>query len=610
MLRPHGRSSLSFQNISRVRLGRTRDSSTITLRRGSILLLGIYLLLAGIVARLFYWQVIQSTALQAAAENQYQRTLTQSGQRGSIFTSDGFTLVQNKKMYRLFAHPHLVAENPSAIATTLATLLAPDSSTYAVASSAADQKKTLDSLQSDLLAKLTKPNSKWISLQSGVSEETKERIEALRHSFIGFDPLYRREYPEASLAAHVVGFVGKDSGGSDIGYFGLEGALENELKARTTTSKIVTDALGVQLGGDASVAPNALNGRNVYTTIRRDIQHLVEEQLAQGIERYGAKSGEIIVMDPKTGKILGMAAFPKFEPAAFFSYDPATYRNPSLTALYEPGSTFKTLTVAAGVDAGVISASTECTKCATARQFGKYTIRTWNDSYTPNITMEMGLAKSDNTAMIFIAELLGKDRFSEYLRKFGVGEPLKIELQGDVATPFPNKMGPVELATTSFGQGVSMTSLQLMRAVSAIANGGEMMRPQIVERVQDPSTGEVIFNQPVLERRVVSNAAASEVTKMMVTAAAQGEAQWIASKTHTIAGKTGTSQVAVNGSYDPDKTIASFIGFAPPNNPKFIMLVKLNETTSSPWAAETAAPLWYKTAEKLYLLLNIPPDHQ
>jgi cell division protein FtsI/penicillin-binding protein 2 len=610
MLRTQVRSSISFKNISRVRLGRTREHTPSSLYRGRVLLLSLYLLLGGVIARLFYWQIIQGSELQAAAENQYQRTLTQSGQRGTIVTSDGYALVQNKKIYRIFAHPHLVSENPQAVATTLATLLTPDIPASSQATTAASQREALQSLTSNLLSKLTKPNTKWISLHNGVSEETKQQIEGLQHAFIGFDPLYRREYPEASLAAHLVGFVGKDADGGDIGYFGLEGALENELKARSSTRKIITDALGVQLGGEANRTPNALNGRDIYTTIRRDIQYLLEEQLAQGIEKYGAASGEIIVMDPKTGKILGMAAHPKFDPATFISYDPTTYRNPSLTALYEPGSTFKTLTVAAGVDAGVVSASTECTQCAGPRQFGKFTIRTWNDTYTPNISIEMGLAKSDNTAMIYTAELLGRGRFSEYLRQFGVGEPLKIELQGDLATPFPEKLGPVELATTSFGQGVSMTSLQLMRAVGTIANGGVMMRPQIVERVEDPSTGEVLFNQPIEERRVISAAAAAEVTKMMVTAAAQGEAQWIASKTHTIAGKTGTSQVAVNGEYDPDKTIASFIGFAPPNNPQFTMLVKLNEPTSSPWAAETAAPLWYSTAEKLYLLLNIPPDRQ
>ena len=568
-------------------------------KRESILLIGVLLSLLAITARLFYWQVVQAKSLQAAAEDQYQRTVTTAGSRGAIYTADGYPLVTNEPIYRLFAHPHILSERPAFIAQSLVDILAEQQAATGAAKVA---------LEEELTAKLSKTDTKWVSLFQSVTEESKNKITELDIVGLGFDPYERRAYPEASMAAHITGFVGKDSEGVDVGYFGIEGALEKELQARSTTSTVLTDALGLQLFGNNSQLPRTLDGREVVTTIRRDVQFILEQYLEAGIEQYGATSGEVIVMEPSTGKILGMATFPNYDQAQFYKYEPELYKNPSVANVYEPGSTFKVLTVAAGIDAGVITPETTCPKCAGPRTFGKYTIRTWNDEYHPDITMEQALAKSDNTGMIFIAEQLGTDTFVSYLQKFGIGKALDIDLQEDTSTPFRDSWGPVELATTSFGQGVSVNSLQLVRAVGAIANQGKMMKPIIVDKVRDPLSGDTLVTPIQQEAEVVSPQTASTVTSMMITAAQAGEAQWTASKTHTIAGKTGTSQIAVEGGYAEDRTVASFIGFAPPKNPQFIMLVKLTEPSSSPWAAETAAPLWYKIADRLFLLFTIPPD--
>ncbi len=222
--------------------------------------------------------------------------------------------------------------------------------------------------------------------------------------------------------------------------------------------------------------------------------------------------------------------------------------------------------------------------------------------------MTEALEKSDNTAMIFIAEKVGADTMREYIQKFGIGQPIGIELQGDQSTPFPTQWGPIELATISFGQGISATSLQMVRAVATIARGGQMITPRIIKATRDQQQ-----EQPtpiVTGEQVITPETAATVKTMMIASAQHGEAQWVYSKKFSSAGKTGTSQIAENGSYNTDKTIASFIGFAPPDKPKFVMLVKLIEPQSSPWAAETAAPLWYKIADQLHLLLNIPYDAQ
>lgn len=574
--------------------------------RSKIILGLLYFLLLAIAARLFYWQILKNNDLTLAAENQYSRSVTLTGNRGSIFTADGYTLVSNEEVYTLFAQPHVLKQDPDSIVEKILPILLSDLEEFTEASESSSQKEIAQTFESSLKDKLNK-NAKWISLKTNVSQKSKELIQELEIYGLGFDRHLRRYYPEASMAAHVTGFVGKDESGYDIGYFGIEGAMEQELKARTAKNTILTDALGLQLSGRNTIEEQLIDGRNVTLTIRRDIQNIIESELRMAIEKYGAKSGEIIVMEPSTGKILGLAAYPNYEQAKFYKSASSSHKNPTLSDLYEPGSTLKALTVSAGIEEGVITPETQCDVCAGPRTYGKYTIRTWNNEYTPNISMKEGLAKSDNTAMIFIAEKLGQETFKNYLRKFKIGDELRIDLQEDHTTPFPKDWGTVKLATTSFGQGIVANSMQVLRAINTIANDGVMMRPMIVESVKNTSTGEIITHQPTQEGRIISSETAQTVTKMLINSAQHGEAQWIASRTYPIAGKTGTSQVVTEKGYDSKKTIASFVGYAPPDKPKFIMITKLVEPTSSPWAAETAAPLWHKIANKLYLLLDITP---
>ncbi|NCQ65473.1 MAG: hypothetical protein AUJ41_00695 [Candidatus Pacebacteria bacterium CG1_02_43_31] len=572
--------------------------------RGKIVLVMIYLGFLAIISRLFFWQIVKSDDLQQQAEDQYRRSETLTGNRGSIFTSDGFALATNKRVYTLFAQPHVIEDEPANISKLLMPYLLNELDEYKDATDSATKEEIANNFEAQIKTRLEKKDSKWISLKANISEDTKKQIENLNIFALGFDPHLKRFYPEASMAAHLTGFVGKDESGDDIGYFGIEGALENELKARSTQNTVIADALGLQLSGQNSINESLIDGRDVTTTIRRDVQYLIEEEIELAVQKYGAKSGEVIVMDPKTGKVLGLAAYPDYSQAEFYKSDPQFHKNPSLSNLYEPGSTFKAVTVSAGIEEGVIEPDTICTNCDAPRRFGQYTIRTWNDVYNPEITITDAIAKSDNIAMIFVAEKLGIDKFKDYLHKFGVGEELKIDLQEDKSTPFPDQWGDVKLATTSFGQGLVVNTMQVLRVFATIANGGVMMRPTIIDNVKNPTTGEIIVNQPIEERTVISKKTADTVTKMLISSAEHGEAQWTASKSYITAGKTGTSQVVTENGYDNEKTIASFVGFTPPENPKFVMITKLVEPTVSPWAAETAAPLWYKIANKLNLLLN------
>ena len=578
--------------------------------RNKVVIFCIYFGLLSILSRLFYWQIIEGSWLKTAANNQYQRTLTQQGKRGQIFTSDKHLLVGNISKYRLVAYPQLLTESPDKISQLINPIIINDYEEYQDASESAKKEELSKNLQQTIKQKLEKKEAKWVSLLPSLAEKTKNRVEELDIAGLDFEDTSVRFYPEASMAAHLTGFVAKDEGGQDVGYFGVEGALNKELSGKKRKITLTTDAFGFSLLGQKNSSSNSNQGRDVVLTVQRDIQSLIETELKKGMDRYGAKAGEIVIIEPQTGKILALAAEPKYDQEKYYQYDPSLYKNPLLINLFEPGSIMKTLTVSAGIDTESITPDTQCPRCDGPKTIGKYTIRTWNDEYHPQINMSDALAKSDNIAMIFIAEEMGSDVFEEYLRNFGIGEELGVDLHGDNSTPFPQKWGPVELATRSFGQGISTTSLQMAKAVSAIANRGQLMQTQVIESVIDPD-GEEIVVQPKKVRQVISDKTAQQVTEMMVYAAQSGEAQWTYPKTHTVAAKTGTSQIpAQDGGYREDATIASFIGFSPPSNPKFLMLVKLVEPQSSPWAAETAAPLWYKIAEKLFLSLNIPPDHQ
>ena len=263
--------------------------------------------------------------------------------------------------------------------------------------------------------------------------------------------------------------------------------------------------------------------------------------------------------------------------------------------------------MAAALDARAVTPETICETCGGPIQIGGYTIRTWNDVYYPNSTMTEVIVHSDNTGMVFAVRKLGLDTLYEYLVRFGIGEKTGIDLEEESKVELRQKKEwkEIDLATASFGQGIAVTGIQMARIVATIANGGVMLKPQVVHKVE----GEVELElKPKPGKRVLSNETARLLTEMMVTAVEKGEAKWAKPDGYRIAGKTGTAQIPVAGHYDEDKTIVSFVGFAPSENPVFAMLVKLREPQSSPWGSETAAPLWFAIAKDLFYYYGIQPE--
>jgi len=406
-----------------------------------------------------------------------------------------------------------------------------------------------------------------------------------------------------------LGFVGKNEGGGDQGYFGLEGYYDLVLSGKPGFIRREKDASGVPILEGVNKEIEAVRGVNLLTHIDKTIQLTIEKKLKEGMEKYGSDSGTVIVMDPKNGAILAMSSYPSYDPDNYYEYGDEYFSNPAISDTFEPGSVFKVIVMASGLDAAVIEPETKCDICSGPYRIGKYFIETWDKVYNPESTMTEVIVNSDNVGMSFVSKKLGTDKMYDYLKKFGIGESTGIDLQGEANIELRNKKewGDIELATASFGQGVAITPMQLIKGISVIANSGIMMTPQVVDKIEVDGWQEDI--DPVNEGRVISEKAASEISAMMAEAARSGEAKWTHLKGFKIAGKTGTAQIPIAGHYDDEKTIASYVGFVPYDDPKFIMLVTLKEPQSSPWASETAAPLWYSIAKDLFAYFGIQPEN-
>lgn len=539
-----------------------------------------------LLLRLGYWQIWKNAELSAVAQQQYDRLQEIPPERGLILDRNDYVLAGNEEVYTLFAQPHLLQESPESIAAKLAPLL-----TDTAASDSAQQQLEWQELITTRLSS----ERKWVSLATGLTREQEERIKALNIFTLGFDPILARRYPDASVSAHLLGFVGKDDQGQDQGYFGVEGYYDRELRGRPGKQELQRSASGLPLLAASSLhETQPEEGRNLRLTIDKSLQQSLEMLLADGLERYGAVSGEVLVMDPQTGDILALAALPSYDPRNFVSADPSLYRNPAVSDLFEPGSTLKVLTVAAAVENRVANAETTCPVCGGPRVISGFPIRTWNEAYNPNISVRDALAKSDNTAMVYLQDLIGKQQLLQWWVKFGLSTSTGVDLQGEAKPVWrvDKEWREIDVATSSFGQGIAITSLQLVRAVASLANGGYLVQPRVVSALQSGSEWQAV---PVQKgEKLLSDTTLQAVNEMMVYSAQQGDSKWTTSRTVNVAGKTGTAQIADSGTYLEDQTIASFIGFAPAEAPEFVMLVKLRAPKTSPWGSETAAPLWYK----------------
>lgn len=540
-------------------------------------LVAVGLSLAGliIVGRLFAFQIYQGEDFKKILTKELP--VTDQPERGVIFDRNGAILAVDRWDYRVAVSPSILTD-PEELANSLAPIL--------------------QIPRSQLIYDMESPYM-YVVLAPRVTSDVADAIRELEYADeVQLDPLPRRFYPQDSLMCHVLGFVNYDN----IGSAGVEGKYQNELAGEAASATVAISPLREQ----KSVI--AREGSDLVLTIDRNIQYVVEQHLKEALVEHGAVSGSIIVMNPRTGAILAMAAEPCYSPNNFYDLPEGATFNPLVSAVYEPGSVMKLITMAAALDSGTVTPQTTYNDTG-AIEVGGHISYNWDRAAHGTVDMTTLLARSLNVGAATIATWMGPTTFYDYFQRFGFGRPTNIDIMSEASglMPLPGSSDWQEsfLATNAYGQALAVTPLQMISSVSALANNGTLMQPYVVAEIHDENG--IRRHEPTPAGQVVSPNTAAQMTAM-ATVAVQQEVQEALVEGYTVAGKTGTAQIAEPFGYNPTDVIGSFIGWLPAEDPQIIVFVKLDRPQSAPWGSMTAAPVFSKLAKELVVLLDIPPD--
>ncbi len=558
--------------------------------------------------RLVYIQIILHKDLEAEALDQHWALQDIPAKRGSIITSDGYTLAGTQTHYLLYAEPKTIQDREAVVKALTANL-----------SEYRKDVKLEISLEEYFETKINRALSQdllWVALEHNITPSQKVELENLNIKGLGFVEEPVRYYPEGSMASHVLGFVASDERGEKKGYFGIEGKLDQELKGKPGKILQEKDALGLPILTGGYEKSSSIAGRDIVLTLNRSIQYMVEKRLKESVEKYDAVSGTVIVMDPFSGNILAMANYPNYMPDDFLSHEEVLEdsphrkniekRNLAISDTYEPGSVIKPITVSTALDKGLVTPLSTFNDEGPVK-YSDYVIDNWDGKHHGVQNIIQLLQKSNNIGAAWVGSLVGAKDLYDSFKKFGLDEKTGIELEGEDSGVFrdPKIWTDIDIATVAFGQGMSSTPLQVLNAFNVVANGGYLVQPRIVHKILDGDK-EIVTSVKQI-RQVISEQTSVQMIDLLTQAAEGGEAKYFVLKNYKVAGKTGTAQIPFEGKYDPTKTNATFVGFLPTSK-KFSMLVKLQEPRASIYAAETAAPLWMSIASDLINYYGLPPD--
>ncbi len=556
-------------------------------RRLTIVSIIITLLSVMLVFRLISLQITippeEIAYLERIRDSSYHDLRYEAPVRGEIYDRSGHLLATNTIEYKINISPVLIA-NPEEVLANLSAITGRDPIALW------EQWRVMAENHRD-----------WYLLEGGnVDFVLGQAIEDLAQPGVTLEAVPRRIYPQAALAGPSIGFVSLEG----QGYYGVEGYYHSQLAGSVEDST----SRESNIPFEASYAPPPEPGTDMVLTIDRDVQFLAEEVIRAGVEQYQAEAGMIVVMDPRTGAILAMASTPGYDPNNYSAYDAQAYINPIISSVYEPGSVFKVLTMACALEAGIVSPEASYIDKGSIEVGGRE-IRNWDGGAYGQLDMTQLLVRSANVGAAMLSTSLGPSRFYPCLEGFNIGAPTGIDLEGEDSAHLKQLGDPYwsesDLGTNSFGQGIAVTPIQMLTAVSAIANRGLLVRPHVI--YQQISADSFFTAQPQYLGRPISAQTAREVTEMMVNVVEYG-APYAKVSGYTVAGKTGTAQIPTPGGYEEDATIASFIGFLPADDPQVIVLVRLDRPQTSEWGTRTAAPLFSQFAQRLVVLLEIPPD--
>ncbi|HEX8960422.1 MAG TPA: penicillin-binding protein [Geobacteraceae bacterium] len=536
-------------------------------------------------ARAFYLQVFKRDELVKLAEKQHQKIVPLTPARGAIYDRNNAPLAVSVEMDSCYAEPRNI-DNIAEAAARLAPLI---------------------SMTKEEVRRKLSGNKGFAWLARRITPDLAQRIRALDIDGIGFVKESKRFYPNSEMAGAVIGFTGLDPEGLD----GIELKYDSTILGSTGYLVTERDALGRDIAPKGTVIKKASRGQNVVLTLDKNIQYVAEKELAAAVESSRAKGGIALVMEPQTGRVLAMANYPFFNPNAYFKYPQALLRNRSVADSFEPGSTFKVFLISGALEEKVISPN-DGFNC----EGGSYSIggRTIHDTHHyGRLSVAEVLKYSSNIGAAKIGARMGQERLFNCLRGFGFGGRTGIDLPGEASGYMRDRSQwfAVDLATVSFGQGVSATAIQLAAAFSAVANGGTLMKPYLVERITDENGNVLQQFAPQARHRVISPETARTVARMMEGVTTDGGTGMNASVDgYRVAGKTGTAQKVdpITRGYSADKRTASFIGFVPADDPRLTIVVIVDEPKTSPYGGVVAAPAFKAIAQQTLCYLHVPPS--
>lgn len=538
----------------------------------------------GLAARLVVLQVVRHDDLLRVAEKQHSKTIALKPKRGSIVDRHGQPLAVSSSAESLYALPARI-QDPDRLAGALAPIL--------------------DEPAAEIEKRLTAERPfTWVRRK--LPPPVAQAVRALREPGLGFVQESLRLYPNRELAAHLLGFVGADGQGLE----GVEWTWDRDLAGQSGLALVERDGLGREVTGLPMVLKPAVPGRGVSLTLDATVQYLAERELDAAWRRTRSKAALAVVLDPRTGELLALAIRPTFNPNSFAAATPAEWRNRAITDPFEPGSTFKVILAATALEEGVVHPDDRIYGEQGAITVANTVIHDWKRYGW--LTFSEVLQHSSNVGAIKAGLALGRERFYRYIVGFGFGSLTGLGLPGESRGRVrpPGEWSQLSLASVSIGQEVSVTVIQMVAAFAAVANGGRLLRPWAVRAVLDPAGREIQSFEPRVVRQVISPVTARTLTQILTRVVAQGTGKPAAILGYDVAGKTGTAQKLdpLTRRYSRAPGVLSFVGFAPAEDARFVMLVLLDEPQTAQWGSEAAAPVFAAVGSRLLGSLNVPPQ--
>ncbi|MHA0855844.1 stage V sporulation protein D [Paenibacillus sp. CMAA1364] len=563
--------------------------SNVTRRRRLLWsLLFFCVLFTALIGRLAYVQFGQGKELTAKAEELWRRNLPFTAKRGEILDRNGISLAYNVSSPTVWAIPVQI-QDPESTARILSPLLGMS--------------------QENILKKISKKRSMNEKLQPGgrkITLELAQQIRDLKLPGIIVAEDNKRYYPYGDLAAHILGFTGIDN----QGITGVEQRYDDKLKGLNGNISYLSDAAGRLMPGSSEKYAQPKDGLSLELTIDKSIQSIIERELDQAMVQFQARGSWAIAMNPKTGEILGMASRPGYEPAHYQDYAPDIYnRNLPIWMTYEPGSTFKIITLAAALEEKKVDLQHDTFFDPGYVKVGGATLKCWKRGGHGSETFLEVVENSCNPGFVALGQRLGKETLFKYIKNFGFGTKTGVDLNGEgngILFKLP-RVGPVELATTSFGQGVSVTPIQQVAAVSAAINGGNLYKPYISKAWINKENNTIVEeNKPELIRRVISEETSKQVREALESVVAKGTGRPAFIDGYRVGGKTGTAQIVVNGRYSASEHIVSFIGFAPADDPQIVVYTAVDNPKGIQFGGVVAAPIVQNILEDSLHYMKVP----